>query len=116
MTSDISAIAYHWTEAAHVQAIRLDGLHVSTGGMNGHHESEPGVNLTIAGQDPAVWWNPEIWYLFRPVRITVDLTALRADAFGPDLNSLLSEDTIASSDEDFDFDDPTQLPPMRHSA
>lgn len=74
-----------------------EGIRASTGGLEGYHEEEPGVCLTLDGEDPAEWWNPNIFWMPRPTRLTVDACALDPELFGPDLNSLLEDGTVCSA-------------------
>ena len=91
----IPPIAYHWTAASAIPAIKREGLHTSVGGYEGYHGDEPGVNLTLSGHAPSEYWNANIFWIARPVRISVDTARLDHSRFGPDLNSLLNEDTLA---------------------
>ena len=101
-------LVYHWTEARFVASILGEGIRPSTGGFEGHHEDEPGVCLTLDGEDPAEWWNPNIFYVPRPTRLTVAAGVLDVALFGPDLNSLLEDGTVCSTYGEADLEDPAE--------
>lgn len=99
----LPSVLYHWTEAACVEAIMgegAEGLRTSVGGFCGQHEDEPAVNLTETGMDPAEGWNENIFFVARPVRLTIDVSQLDPALLGPDLNSLLEDGTAAAMMDD----------------
>ncbi len=98
--------AYHWTERENIPSIQREGLRTSTGGFWDQHNDEPGVNLTATGGDPSKEWNPDIYYLKNPSRVTIDKRKLDSQKFGPDLNSLLNEDSPMYYDSSIDPEDP----------
>lgn len=69
-----SATLYHWTEANQAPELVTQGF------------SDYGVYLTASGDDPVFSWNPDIIWLYRPTRLTIDssqldLTLLRYDPY-----------------------------------
>lgn len=99
---------FHWTHARDVASIAATGLRPSPGGWMGQHDGEPAVALTLTGDDPAQNWNSNIFWILRPVRLTIDLDRLPG-AFGPGLNSLLEEGVAEwAAQRGVDVGDPSQ--------